>query len=118
MSEVNYKSGLKVLITKEGENSSPIVQKGTMVTADYIGYLEDGKVFSSSEKNGQVFQFKHGMGNVIPAWDEAFQGKKSGSEFTIITPPELAYGNTGSPDGSIPPDSILIFEIKLRGVQE
>ena len=115
--EINFDSGLKVLVSSDGDMKSPVVEPNKMVYADYTGYLEDGTIFSSSEKNGETFQFVHGVGNVIPAWDESFNGMKAGAEFTIITPPELAYGETGSRNGEIPPNSILIFDIKIRGVQ-
>ena len=115
--EINFDSGLKVLISNFGDMDSPTIKPNKMVYVDYIGYLEDGTVFSSSEMNGQTFQFMHGVGNVIPAWEEALNGRKAGSEFTLISPPELAYGETGSRNGEIPPNSILIFEIKVRGVQ-
>ena len=49
MKEQNYDSGLKLIITKDGENQSPVIEKGKMVYTDYVGYLEDGTVFSSSE---------------------------------------------------------------------
>ena len=115
--EINFDSGLKVLINSHGDDKSPVIQPNRIVYTDYIGYLEDGTIFSSSEKNGEVFQFKHGVGDVIPAWDEAFNGMKAGAHFTLVTPPELAYGEVGSRNGEIPPNSILIFEINIRGVQ-
>ena len=91
---------------------------GKRLYVDYTGYLDDGTIFSSSEINGQQFSFQLGMGQVIPGWEEGFQDKWAGAELTFVIPPHLAYGPNGSRNGEIPGNAILIFEVKIRGVEK
>ena len=44
-------------------------------------------------------------------------GMKVGGIRRVIIPPSLAYGATGSSNGTIPPNAALVFEILLGAVQ-
>ena len=57
------------------------------------------------------------VGQVIPGWTEALQQMKVGSKHRIVIPAELAYGEAGAPP-VIEPNSVLIFEIELLGIEE
>lgn len=102
-------SGLHYIVEKAGEGDSP--EKGQMVTAHYHGTLLDGEVFDSSVTRGQPFSFPVGMGRVIKGWDEAFLGMSKGEKRKLILPAKIAYGSRAA--GSIPPNSILIFDVEL-----
>jgi len=106
------KSGLKYVIIKKGKGAIP--KTGQTITAHYHGVFEDGKVFDSSFQRGQPFETKIGVGQVIKGWDEAFQMLKVGTKAVLILPPDLAYGQGGQ---GIPPNSTLIFHVKLLNVQ-
>jgi FKBP-type peptidyl-prolyl cis-trans isomerase len=41
---------------------------------------------------------------------------KVGDKWRLFIPSDLAYGEGGTPDGSIPPNSVLIFDIELLDV--
>jgi FKBP-type peptidyl-prolyl cis-trans isomerase len=107
-------SGLEYWDIKEG--SGPIAQKGQTVKVHYTGWLTNGKKFDSSVDAGRPFPFKLGTGEVIKGWDEGVEGMKVGGKRQLKIPPQLAYGERGYP-GVIPPNSTLIFDVELLGVQ-
>lgn len=107
-------SGLKYVILKEGTGAKP--ENGQTVTVNYTGWLMDGKMFDSSLDRGQPFEFVLGAGRVIKGWDEGVGMMKTGSEYLLIIPPDLAYGPRGA-GGVIPPNATLLFQVNLLGVK-
>jgi FKBP-type peptidyl-prolyl cis-trans isomerase len=90
---------------------------GKKVTVHYVGTLTDGTKFDASKDHGQPFSFTLGAGQVIKGWDEGVVGMKVGGKRTLVIPGELGYGATGTPDGTIPPNATLKFEIELLKVE-
>jgi FKBP-type peptidyl-prolyl cis-trans isomerase len=76
-----------------------------------------GRMFDSSKDRGRPFDFVLGAGQVIPGWDQGFDGMKVGGRRRLIIPADLAYGVDGAGDGIIPPNSTLLFEMELVDVQ-
>ena len=107
-------SGLKYWDIKEG--TGPVAMKGQIVKVHYTGWLTTGKKFDSSVDAGRPFSFKLGAGDVIKGWDEGVAGMKAGGKRQLRIPPGLAYGERGYP-GVIPPNSTLIFDVELLGMQ-
>jgi peptidylprolyl isomerase len=62
------------------------------------------------------FTFGLGAGQVIPGWDQGVEGMKVGGRRKLIIPPELAYGEAGSPP-AIGRNETLIFVIDLLSVK-
>jgi FKBP-type peptidyl-prolyl cis-trans isomerase len=89
---------------------------GDRLSVHYILSLSDGKVVQNSKDFGQPFQFTLGAGEVIPGWEQGFNGMKVGGVRTIIIPPELGYGPNQA--GPIPPNSTLVFTVELVGIEE
>ena len=104
-------TGLQYEVLKEGSGESPTVQD--QVTTHYHGTLLDGTVFDSSVERGQPATFP--LGGVIKAWQEILPMMKTGAKYRIYSPPELAYGEYGSPP-KIGPNEALIFEIELISI--
>lgn len=98
-------------IIKEGEGDER-PEDGYEVTVHYTGTFEDGKEFDSSRSRGSPFNFTIGTGSVIKGWDEALKTMRRNEVAEFGIPPELAYGEKGSPP-TIPPNTKLIFNIEL-----
>lgn len=69
-----------------------MIRKGSTVNVHYVGKLSDGVVFDSSEGK-EPLQFQVGSGQIIPGFEEALIGKKTGDKITINIQPEFAYGH-------------------------
>ncbi len=108
------KSGLKYVIVKQG--IGPKAAAGDVVTVDYSGFLLDGKKFDSSVDRGKPFNFKLGMHQVIPGWDEGIQLLNKGAKAVLIIPPALAYGSRAM--GKIPANSTLVFDVELLNIKK
>jgi FKBP-type peptidyl-prolyl cis-trans isomerase FklB len=104
---------LQYKILKSGTGDSP--KKTDTVTVNYTGTLIDGTVFDSSVQRGQPATFP--VGEVIPGWTEALQMMKVGDKWQLFLPAKLAYGEQ-SPGPKIGPNSTLIFEVELLGIQK
>jgi FKBP-type peptidyl-prolyl cis-trans isomerase len=95
-----------------------VAKEGDRVRVHYTGWLATGKKFDSSVDGGRPFTFALGNGEVIRGWDEGIAGMKVGGKRQLRIPGELGYGDAGSPDGVIPPNATLIFDVQLLSVQE
>jgi FKBP-type peptidyl-prolyl cis-trans isomerase len=106
-------SGLKYQVLKRGTGT--VSPKATdTVKVHYHGTLLDGTVFDSSVERGEPISFP--LNGVIPGWTEGLQLMKVGDKFKFEIPPNLAYG-PNSPSPKIPPNSTLVFEVELLGIQ-
>src|SRR5450631_4265700 len=106
-------SGLKYLVLKHGTGT--VSPKATdTVKVHYEGKLLDGTVFDSSIARGQPISFP--LNRVIPGWTEGLQLMKVGDKFKFVIPANLAYG-PNSPTPTIPPNSTLVFEVELLGIE-
>jgi len=102
-------SGLQYQVLKEGSGRSP--GPGDTVSVHYRGMFIDGTEFDSSYKRGQPTSFP--VMGVIKGWTEALQLMKEGGQWRIAVPPDLAYGESGTPGGPIGPNQVLLFELEI-----
>ncbi len=100
--------GMQYKVIESGDGGSP--SPSDTVRVHYTGTLIDGEVFDSSVKRGEPAEFV--VGGVIKGWQMALQKMKVGDKWMLYIPPELAYGDRGSP-GAIGPNEVLVFEVEL-----
>ena len=108
---VVLESGLQYEVLNEGVGPKPTAE--AHVRTHYHGTLVDGTVFDSSYERGQPAEFP--VNGVIPGWVEALQLMNTGSKWRLHVPSELAYG--GQAVGSIPPHSVLVFDVELLDIR-
>lgn len=106
-------SGLQYKVIKSGTGASPRLTDGVKV--HYHGTLVDGAVFDSSVERGEPISFP--VNGVIAGWTEALQMMKVGDRWQLFIPARLAYGEQ-SPTPKIAPNSALIFEVELLGIEK
>lgn len=101
-------SGISYVIHNSKGGRKPTVDN--CVEVSYRGsFLENGQVFDQNPK--MAFP----LGQVIKGWQNAIPLMGIGDSATFYIPSGLAYGPQGSP-GAIPPNAVMIFDVKLLGV--
>jgi peptidylprolyl isomerase len=100
-------------ITDEVVGEGTEAQAGMTVRAHYVGVAySTGEEFDASWNRGQPLDFRLGVGQVIPGWDQGIQGMKVGGRRRLTIPARLAYGDRGA-GGLIGPGETLIFVVDL-----
>lgn len=105
-------SGLIYREVSPGSGAAPT--DSDTVRVHYTGTLCDGTKFDSSLDRGEPSEFN--VGQVIRGWQEGLQLMKVGGKAVLTVPSELAYGVM--PQGSIPGNSALQFEVELLEIKE
>jgi len=101
-------SGLYYVIEVPGTGENPTVSSN--VTVAYTGSLTDGSIFDQSNSNGITFP----LSGVIQGWQEGIPLFKEGGSGILLIPSALGYGSQSV--GSIPANSVLIFDVNLIDV--
>ncbi len=104
-------SGLQYEIITEGSGPNPTAN--SKVTCHYHGTLINGTIFDSSVQRGRPADFP--LNQVIKGWTEGVQLMSVGSKWRFFIPPHLAYGDR-QVGPSIGPNTTLIFEVELLGI--
>lgn len=125
-------SGLRILPLKEGEGEQPKV--GQYVMVNYAGWLTNGTLFDSNVpevalKFNQLNPGRRDQGGyqpvpmlfspeapLFPGFREGLLTMKVGDKIRVFLPPHLGIGAQGR--GPIPPNSELVFDIEITGIQE
>ena len=98
------------------EGSGDEATAGKTVSVHYVGVAHStGEEFDASYNRGTPLEFRLGIGQVIPGWDQGVQGMKVGGRRRLVIPPHLAYGDRGA-GGVIKPGETLVFVVDLVGV--
>ncbi|MDX2306247.1 MAG: FKBP-type peptidyl-prolyl cis-trans isomerase [Microscillaceae bacterium] len=103
-------SGIWYTIEYQGEGD--FAQEDDVVAIRYTCSFLDGKILSSSDQDGRLFEFPVNKGFAIKGLDQAMLLLKQGAKGTFIIPSYLAYGAEGFGE-QVPPYSILKFDIEF-----
>jgi FKBP-type peptidyl-prolyl cis-trans isomerase 2 len=111
------------------------VSNGQILGIKYTGYLaSNGAIFDATSRHGDVpFSFRLDddfadnqpfLANdqqgrflavdtsVIAGWEYGLQGIKVGEKRTLVISVNAGYGTSGNQDGSVPPNSVLVFDVQ------
>ena len=108
---ISLPNGLQYEILKAGTGAKPTEEN--TVTVHYVATMVDGTVFDNTIQKGAPVSVV--LKTIIPGWREALKLMPLGSKWRVVIPPSLAYKDRRT--GSIPPNSVLIFEIELLGIK-
>ncbi|MBU1009322.1 MAG: FKBP-type peptidyl-prolyl cis-trans isomerase [Bacteroidetes bacterium] len=97
-------SGLHYIIIDEGSGDKPTTQ--STVTVSYKGYLLDDTLFD------QGTFFTSPLSDLIKGWQEGIPLIAPGGKIKLIIPSALGYG--GHAAGSIPANSVIVFDVSLH----
>ena len=93
---------------------------GNVATANYTGWLFDssgreskGRQFISTATGSPQLVVTIGRRQVLPGVEQALVGMRVGGKRRAYIPSNLAYGPSGTSDGTIPPNAALVFELDL-----
>ncbi len=123
--ERNSSYDLFYIIEEEGNGIKP--ENGQLVQVNYVGRFLDGEVFDTSIESVakeagvfnesrvyEPFEFTIGNRQVILGWDIGIKLLDEGAKATLILPSYLGYGYRGN--ASIPPNTVLLFEVELVNI--
>jgi len=109
---LTLENGLQYEVLVEGNGPKPNIK--STVKCHYHGTTIHGEVFDSSVKRGTPATFP--LNRVIAGWTVGVQLMSVGSKYRFVIPAWLAYGEEQI-SKEIGPNSTLIFEVELLGIQ-
>ncbi|XP_027160498.1 peptidyl-prolyl cis-trans isomerase FKBP12 [Coffea eugenioides] len=111
--------GVEKQVVRPGGGPKPVPGQTVAVHCTGFGKNRDlsKKFWSTKDPGQQPFAFQIGQGKVIRGWDEGVLGMQVGEVARLTCSPDYAYGPGGFPGWGIEPNSVLVFEIEVLGVQ-
>lgn len=111
---VTTDSHVTIVNIVKGTGETP--QTGQTLVIHYTAWLTNGTKIDSSRDRGTPFEFVLGDGQVIAGLEEGLATMQVGGRRFLTIPPELAWGEQGSPP-TIPPNATLIFDVELLEIR-
>ncbi len=103
-------------VLEEGDSEGRQAQRFDTVEIQFIGVVvDDGSVWESTFGMGDPIPLTLGQPS-LPGLDEGLRGVRPGDVLQLDLPADEAFGETGSPDGRVPPDSAMTFVVEVDDV--
>ena len=97
----------------EGEGVPAMPGREALIS--YVAYLADGTEVDRTAPDARPLRFTIGEGEVIRGWDLGVRGMRTGGMRQLVVPSRYAYGRQAV--GKIPPNSVMVFFMRLDGVR-
>ena len=107
---IKKSDGLMFRILRNGFGARP--NPTDTVKVYYTGRLINDAMFDGTSP-GLPATFNVSRDGLVQGWVEALQMMREGDHWTIWVPGPLGYGVRGTPDGTIPPNQTLVFDLRL-----
>ncbi len=98
--------GVLFQTVKAGTGTKPT--DADVALLSYTGRL--AKTYETFDSN-QMVPFP--VQGTVPGFADAMKEMQGGGSYRICIPGRLAYGERGAPDGRIPPNATLLFEVQM-----
>jgi FKBP-type peptidyl-prolyl cis-trans isomerase FklB len=105
-------SGVLYKIAKVGTGPKPL--EDDLVSVNYRGTLTNGFEFDATPE-GKPANMK--VSQLINGWKDALKNMPTGSRWTLVIPPHLAYGVRGV-GTDIGPSETLVFDVELVSIKK
>jgi len=99
------------LVVGEG----PLVRYRRRVGLHFAGFLPDGTQFQQVAPPSPPMEFELGLGDVIRGLEAGIIGMRPGGQRQLVIPASQGYGVHQV--GRVPPNSTLVFVVKLVSIQ-
>lgn len=110
-----------VVIERQVGTGTP-AQPEAFVVIDYEAFVFDpllpggkGLKFDSTIDRGYPLSVLLGVGRMVEGLDKGIDGMRIGGSRTLVIPPKFGYGSRTA-FGEVPPNSTLLFDVKLLDV--
>ena len=103
------RSGIRIETLEPGKGPRPKKEDAVRVLYD-VRLASGALVEETAEPAGLK------VSGVIPGLTEALLLMNRGGRYRVHIPARLAYGRRGNVDGSVPPNSDLVFTVKLLAI--
>lgn len=104
-------SGLQYRVLRNGFGAHPTLADTVQIS--YSVHLINSKLVDTATPDLPAVML---VSNAVRGLNEALQLMQPGAHWELVIPPDLAFGGKGTPDGGVPPNQTLVFDLTLLSV--
>lgn len=109
-------SGIYYIPVQQGHGEG--IKQGDTISVHFEGRFFSSRIFDSTRKRNEPFQFVYGQKwQVVEGLEEAIGMMYPGERAIFIIPSRLAFGQGGSSTGIVPPFTSVIFDVEIIDVK-